>query len=643
MKQITIQRLSYTNFRGQTRSIDFSPTRTVISGSMGSGKSTVLNALLWLLTGYDEDDKKNYKLFDCTKEFTPENSELVAVEGAFTVTNQDTNEVDAVSVKRTAKSKWEKQRGRTEFVKAPSDEYHFYINDIELTATVFETRIAEIFAQQGKLKLILNVRYWKLIDPSVLRKQFAQLVGEIRPEDFHGDYPKEVLAAVAEVGAEDARKNFDRQVTQTDEQIAKVSASIDARKDLKIDITECDEADAEAEKVKQEITGIDEVLLGMQKDNSVYVEKRRQEEQAIDEKEREYLRASREYEDARKSEIQALNNKLTNAKTQNSGMERRRTQMKQQIENADMIIESLERQRAQKLDELESIGKLAFDGFCPTCGAAFVGQQRQEKLEEFKTMVEKKKALCLMEGKKIRESIDRSKQSKEDILHDIAALERIDTDAIQAEILAWRRADKPFEETEQSAQLRAEIDRMKEARTVVPSTSDAQEVLAKKTALLDKLSQLAKISARREDEKRNEELIAADEKTLQAAYKEKAYREILADKTKEYIREQSAIIRERANRLFPSRTRVEITEFNKSGALVDCLKIFIDDYDATVTNNANKVLAGIDISNAFSAFCGVTMPLIIDNSESINYDEPTDRQRIEMFVVKGQAFRVEGE
>jgi hypothetical protein len=73
------------------------------------------------------------------------------------------------------------------------------------------------------------------------------------------------------------------------------------------------------------------------------------------------------------------------------------------------------------------------------------------------------------------------------------------------------------------------------------------------------------------------------------------------------------------------------------------LKIFIDDYDATVTNNANKVLAGIDISNAFSAFCGVTMPLIIDNSESINYDEPTDRQKIEMFVVKGQAFMVEGE
>jgi hypothetical protein len=643
MKQITIQRLSYTNFRGQTRSIDFSPTRTVISGSMGSGKSTVLNALLWLLTGYDEDDKKNYKLFDCTKEFTPENSELVTVEGAFTVTNQDTNEVDAVTVKRTAKSKWEKQRGRTELTKAPSDEYHFYINDIELTATVFETRIAEIFAQQGKLKLILNVRYWKLIDASVLRKQFAQLVGEIRPEDFHGDYPKEVLAAVAEVGPEDARKNFERQVTQTNEQIAKVAATIDARKDLAIDVSECDAAEAEAEQVKQEIAGLDEVLLGMQKENSVYVEKRKQEEQAIDEKEREYLRLSREYEDKRRQEIQALNNKLTDAKTQNASIERRRTQMKQQIENAEMIIESLERQRVQKLDELENIGKMAFDGCCPTCGASYVGNNRLRKLDEFRDMVKQKQELCKMEGRKIRESIDRSKQSVDELVRDIAALERIDTDAIQDEILAWRRADKPFEETEQSITLRAEIDSMKEARTIVPSAADAQEVVEKKSALLEKLSQLAKISARREDAKRNEELIAADQNALQAAYKEKAYREILADKTKEYIREQSAIIRERANRLFPSRTRVEITEFNKSGALVDCLKIFIDDYDATVTNNANKVLAGIDISNAFSAFCGVTMPLIIDNSESINYDEPTDRQKIEMFVVKGQSFRVDGE
>ncbi len=63
MKTITLKKLSIQDWRGQNRVINFSSS-TEIKGRNKSGKSTVFNAFLWLMTGADAEDRVNYKLFN---------------------------------------------------------------------------------------------------------------------------------------------------------------------------------------------------------------------------------------------------------------------------------------------------------------------------------------------------------------------------------------------------------------------------------------------------------------------------------------------------------------------------------------------------------------------------------------------------
>ena len=53
-KKIVCDYLSQLNFKGtKDRRVDFDPEKTVISGRNKSGKSTIADALFWLLSGKD--------------------------------------------------------------------------------------------------------------------------------------------------------------------------------------------------------------------------------------------------------------------------------------------------------------------------------------------------------------------------------------------------------------------------------------------------------------------------------------------------------------------------------------------------------------------------------------------------------------
>ena len=64
MKEIKLLNLTISNWRGQNHNIDFK-YKTSISAKNGVGKSTLLHAWLWVLTGYTEvGNPKNTNLFD---------------------------------------------------------------------------------------------------------------------------------------------------------------------------------------------------------------------------------------------------------------------------------------------------------------------------------------------------------------------------------------------------------------------------------------------------------------------------------------------------------------------------------------------------------------------------------------------------
>ena len=135
MKEISIKTLELSNWRAQNRKITFS-AMTEIEGRNESGKSTTKDAMLWLLTGYDSEDRFNYQLFDTTREYTQETSVPAYVEASFNIDNID------YTLKRCARQGWVRKRNSTNYEKKPTDDYSFFIDGVEVSSGEY-TRFVE--------------------------------------------------------------------------------------------------------------------------------------------------------------------------------------------------------------------------------------------------------------------------------------------------------------------------------------------------------------------------------------------------------------------------------------------------------------------------------------------------------------------
>ena len=115
MKTIKLKRLEINDFRAKSITIDFKES-TSISGENGVGKSTIMKAWNWLLSGYtDSYSPMNSALFDDSKELTPD-TPTARVKAVVDIDGME------YTIERTATAKFTRKRGTTEYVKDTSDQ-----------------------------------------------------------------------------------------------------------------------------------------------------------------------------------------------------------------------------------------------------------------------------------------------------------------------------------------------------------------------------------------------------------------------------------------------------------------------------------------------------------------------------------------
>ena len=134
MKNINLQKISLQNWRAQNRDVVLFDN-TVISGKNQSGKSSIFNAFLWVLTGYDSLGRSNFELFNNTVEQTPENSKKAVAEVVLNV------EGEIITLRREAEIGWVRKRGTQNYERSGSDSYHYFIDNIEHSAKLYKERV----------------------------------------------------------------------------------------------------------------------------------------------------------------------------------------------------------------------------------------------------------------------------------------------------------------------------------------------------------------------------------------------------------------------------------------------------------------------------------------------------------------------
>ena len=624
MKKVTLKRLTLENWRAQNRTVDFAD-KTIVRGANGAGKSTVFDAFLWLLTGVDAQNRTNYDLYDNTKEFTPENAVPAVTEGEFDVDGTE------YVFKRSAMQKWTRKRGTNVYEKAKSDEYTYYIDGLAVSAKIYNERIAAIFADIEKLKLMLNVRHYQMLDWKMLRKHFADMVGIITKDELAGDYSAiEPLLAKYEndpTFSGDAlatvKEKLRQQINPLEKRMEEFDSEIKGMKEMMPNLDGVAEAKDMIEARRDRIEEIDREIVGMGDANKPYIEKRNAEIAAIADKKRAIELARQEWDAKQNEPVAALRKKLTELQSENykignanNAAKQRKASIERQIESAKQQYEYFDKERDRmKADKEEAQGRVFDENqVCPTCGQALPYERIAELKKQFYERRDKDVADIIERGKRVRAMRDEQTEiiaNLEKELSEIKIEPLLDETSILADIESAKAMIQPFDDTALMTELKA----MEDSLTEVP-VLDTEALLQEKSTLNREIQELQAVVAKESRLESDNAKIAAKEAERTATGVELAKYGGLFNKCVEREREWASIVRDRANR-YLHHCKVEMTEINKSGEINDICTVTIDGVDVGVANTARQIMAGIDIAKAFQTNAELDMPMFVDNAEQI--------------------------
>lgn len=637
MKKIVLKKLSLTDFRGQSGVFDFGSINE-IQGKNGSGKSTIKNAFFWLLMGVDEYNRTNYQIFDTRVEQTHENSKLAIVEGVFDIDGLE------YTFKRAASIGWIRPNGKETYERKGSDNYKFYIDDIERSATDFKRAIEETFAPIEKLKVMLNVRHYTMLDWKERRKMLEEILKNMPLINIDDRFPS-VAEGIKKYGVDKYKEQLQSKLKNVKEQTTRLPSEIEGMKSVVPSEDEITRIEQRISEIKSELTKVDEDIEGgkascqrIESTRNVILSK-------VADKETEMYALINNKSKSINEEINVINSQLLSADVRNREILAKLAEYDRKMVDLAKERESLLVELSQKEEYVEKLRKenadlknLQFtDDKCALCGNTLPPDMLERNKALFNEKRESKRQSIITEGRREVDNIERIKKRLgeiKEIINDTFApsVEMISTKDLNARIVALRVQLNNIKESESVKSIQREIESLRET---LPTTAniDISKSLSKRRELENELELLVSKNARNSRTTIIEKINIKNAE-LKNACAEKAEIEGMIAQVTNYAETKARMVSEQVNSLFEL-VHVEIEEQDKSGKIVPTCKFTVKGVNDSVTNNASVTLAGIDLSNTLCKFYELNLPLFIDNAESINdFNIPqTDRQQFKLSVL----------
>lgn len=271
----------------------------------------------------------------------------------------------------------------------------------------------------------------------------------------------------------------------------------------------------------------------------------------------------------------------------------------------------------------------AVESVCPGCGqplpAEQVDQARQRLLERANT--ERTTAL-----RALLEQGQHWQQMLEAMPKPAAAPPAPDDDALEAakEHLAMATAAKAPDAPGVQA-LRVELEDLKRRVATVDTTAETTRIDAEIRAIeaqqAERRQDLAHVAAKEAGFNRLREL-QDQHRTLAKEAERIRHHTWMLD---EYTRTQAKLVSDRVNGLFEI-ARVRLFEIQDNGGVKEICTTTVDEVPYADLNNGKQVNVGLDVVRALQRHHGLSMPVFVDNAESVTRLLPMDAQVIRLVV-----------
>lgn len=632
MKDIKIKRLSLENFKCHRNLVlDFNGGNASIYGDNATGKTSVYDALTWLLFGKDShgNGEKNIEIKPLGEDGeVRDHNAITAVEAVLLVNGEE------VTLRRTYQEVWSTKRGRGEAT-YDGNTSEYYVDGVPCKKYAFAEKV-ESLVGEDTFRMLTSVSHFPAAISWQERREVlfrvANVAGDreimLNDEKF---FP--LIEGMGKLSLEDYKKKL----------LSDKRAYVGAKTDIPARISECqkiiEDADgmdfgaarAKIEALTVEKDALEAELLSIER-NTAAENKRMEirevqlELTALDNENKAY-RASQM---ASAPDTAAMRANLTRWQTQHNVKTRT-------VENDRAYVQRLDSDIASARSRWIAVNGESFaGGNCPTCGQVLPAAQLKAATDGF----EAQKAKRLRE---IEQTANGSKDARAAVLEritstqaEIAELECAITK--EAGLLTAAESNViPLSDIEGYAEARAAIQaRIEhlngELMDIMSGTSAARaKLIGQISEIKGEIASwnvyLGKESLLEYSRKRVEEL---QEDARNAAEKLDAIEEVLF-LIDEYSRYKTQFVEDSINGMFRI-ARFRLFREQANGGVEDRCDVVYEGVPYININSGAKINVGIDIINTLSRAYGVTVPLFVDNAESVTNLEKSECQIIRLVV-----------
>ena len=609
--------------------LDFHEGVNSIYGANAVGKTSIYDALTWLLFGKDSagNSAPDIKPHGAAAGVTPEVTAILEIDGV------------PMKLRKVLREKWEKPRGSS-VARYAGDTRDYYIDDVPRKENKYKRRISELI-DENQFRLLTDV--WAVTDKMHWKDRRA-LLAEVcgLPED------RELLAAMpqfAELAEQAGRRTVEEYKSVLLKQRKDANAHLNT---IPVRIDECsrtvgelegldyaaahresDRLQAERERVQGELVRLANDTLTAQANN---------EHAALQVQLRELEAENAAHRASQRVPVEDKTDELRRAlashKQEVERMQSNADHEKQYIADGENRLEQY-RARWKAID-----AEVFADTICPTCHqplpaarvaearAAFAASQQQRKdalLEDSKLV---KQGIAAAQGR-LAEAETALSAAQSEVQRAQKALDSYTPPVIAAP------EDLPDYARRRTAILTLIADAEKRLERLAGSASEEKQRLEGELAALirEKLAQDAMLAKEQTlaDTRRRIAELQAEQRTAAAAVEQT---DRLIALCEDFARFRAQSVESSVNGRFRL-ARFRLFREQVNGGLEDCCET-VDDKGVAFsgTNNAAKINIGMDIIDTLSAHFGRRVPLFVDNAESVTDLIPIGSQTVRLVVSK---------
>lgn len=673
--RIILKSLHIENFKGiKSLEVNFS-NKTSIKGQNAAGKTTIFDAFTWLLFNKNSAGEEKFNVRPLDKDGKKIDNVEIKVVGVLDVEGKE------VMLSKVQKQNWVKKRG-TNTVTLQGNPNSYEIDGYPKSEVDFKAYVSELSQSEDMFKLLTNPQYFSSLKWKDQRDILMKLVSETSDVELaktDGKYAPLINELEKAPSTDDIRAKFSKALTEWKKNQAEIPVRIDEAEKSKVDVDV-----AEQELLKTDLERqIKEIELQMKSSSKV-----------IDDLEQQKFELQFEVNDCKRKaneslikERRSLDDRKDEATIKFNDLHKQITKLESEIVEKKKRIPTLESEKAELGKQYMSEKEKAFDEtpylfdeskwkfdesttVCSLCGQRLP----EDKIEQLKTDFEEKKAKAKEDAaerlKTIRESFNNQKVAELNRIASLGTDKKSEIEIMKSDI---EDAEKKLpelreQETEQMKIKNECIKKLSELpeEADLSTNEDYKSLMKKDTDLQSQIdsaransidtseleSKKLELEAALEDAKtiiaQAAKNVEVDERIAELQAEKKEIGQKVADQEQmlylleEFIRFKLNKVSESINSHFKT-VNFKLFEMQLNGGMKDCCECTVNGVPYSTLNSGHRIVAGLDIIHSLSELYGVSVPIFVDNAESLNeFNVPDmDAQLILLSVSEDKQLKVE--